>query len=86
MDYLTNNKFGCVPMNIITAADRNTNMNQCYTFHPATIPSSPIPIVANNKLGDVDDFVSCARCKFGGCDIKSNSCGCSFHSVSKVVD
>lgn len=54
-------------------------MSHFYEYcHPATIPTSPAP--QNSALYMVDDFIRCSRCRFGGCDVKVNACGCSFHA------
>jgi hypothetical protein len=26
-----------------------------------------------------DEFSRCARCAYGGCDVKVSGCGCTFH-------
>ena len=31
-------------------------------------------------------FIECSRCRWGGCDVKISSCGCSYHAVSKNID
>eukprot|EP00551_Chaetoceros_affinis_P011070 CAMPEP_0203664212 /NCGR_PEP_ID=MMETSP0090-20130426/1667_1 /ASSEMBLY_ACC=CAM_ASM_001088 /TAXON_ID=426623 /ORGANISM="Chaetoceros affinis, Strain CCMP159" /LENGTH=781 /DNA_ID=CAMNT_0050527375 /DNA_START=22 /DNA_END=2367 /DNA_ORIENTATION=+ len=53
-------------------------MSHLYDYPPTTIPTSPAP--QNSALYMVDDFIRCSRCRFGGCDVKVNSCGCSFHA------
>ena len=29
-----------------------------------------------------DEYVRCARCSFGGCDVRVQGCGCTLHGVS----
>lgn len=30
----------------------------------------------------IDDAPKCSRCRWGGCDVRITSCGCSYHAVS----
>lgn len=56
-------------------------MSHCYEYPPTTIPTSPQP-QQSTMLTEVDDYVRCARCRFGGCDVKATACGCAWHAVS----
>jgi len=43
------------------------------------IPVSPTSMLKGMNVF-VDDFIHCARCRFGGCDLKVVGCGCSVHA------
>lgn len=32
-----------------------------------------------------EEFSRCARCAFGGCDVKVSGCGCTFHGKCRKV-
>lgn len=41
----------------------------------------------NNVFGNMmgmngDEYVLCARCRYGGCDVRVLGCGCTVHAVS----
>lgn len=48
----------------------------------------PIPSSAAALFGgiavDGDEYVRCARCSFGGCDVRVQGCGCCLHAVRIV--
>ena len=42
-----------------------------------------IPQAAFSSLAmDGDEYVRCAKCGFGGCDVRVSGCGCTVHAVS----
>lgn len=45
------------------------------------LPSNVDAFVGSITM-DSDDYVRCTNCGYGGCDVRVNLCGCTFHAVS----
>jgi hypothetical protein len=41
----------------------------------------PVDLYTGNMVTDVDEYVRCSRCGYGGCDVRVSSCGCTLHAV-----
>ena len=38
------------------------------------------PAAAMNGMQQGEEYVSCRRCGFGGCDLRLSGCGCTMHA------
>lgn len=36
--------------------------------------------LASNATSNSDEYTRCARCGYGGCDVRFLACGCAFHA------
>ncbi len=50
----------------------------------AISPEAIFSLVNANMNGD--EYVSCVKCGFAGCDVRLSGCGCTLHAVSSTID
>ena len=48
----------------------------------AISPEAIFSLVNANMNGD--EYVSCVKCGFAGCDVRLSGCGCTLHAVSST--
>ncbi len=53
--------------------------NPAALFNPAMNSVSTMNL-ASNVTSNSDEYTRCARCAYGGCDVRFMSCGCAFHA------
>eukprot|EP00525_Craspedostauros_australis_P011679 CAMPEP_0198118116 /NCGR_PEP_ID=MMETSP1442-20131203/20426_1 /TAXON_ID= /ORGANISM="Craspedostauros australis, Strain CCMP3328" /LENGTH=80 /DNA_ID=CAMNT_0043776315 /DNA_START=181 /DNA_END=423 /DNA_ORIENTATION=+ len=53
-------------------------------FEISSLASNPVGMFGNIAMNG-DEYVRCARCGYGGCDVRVAGCGCVLHAVSPVL-